>query len=283
MQGSRQVLSIPKRDRAAAVGLWTLAGAWSARELTDGYVPEFMLTELSGTPRLAGLLVDCGLWDQLDAGFIFRQWSKYNPTADQVRSDREAARERMRRRRRESDGKYAETGPAEDRRGTGEGPAKDRRGSTVSVGEQPIPYDETDGGRDDSATTSGDGEMFARTESEHDANFAESSDSVRPPRPDPTQPIKKKSPTTTDPDGFAEWWAAYPKKADKGHARKAYGKALGLTTVDELIAGAKRYRDDPKREPKFTKNPATWLNGECWADESATAPAVKERRRFQEI
>ncbi|AQY55655.1 hypothetical protein PBI_HUFFY_53 [Gordonia phage Huffy] len=282
MQGSRQVLSIPKRDRAAAVGLWTLAGAWSARELTDGYVPEFMLTELSGTPRLAGLLVDCGLWDQLDAGFIFRQWSKYNPTADQVRSDREAARERMRRRRRESDGKYAETGPAEDRRGTGGGPAKDRRGSTVSAGEQPIPYDESDGGRDDSATTSEDGEMFARTESEHDANFAESSDSVRPPRPDPTRPIKKESGSPAGSPApratrIPEDWKPTPELME--WARSKY-PGVDLDTESEKFVDY--WLSKGGKESRKVYWDRTWRN---WirSSRAATNPPVKERRRFQEI
>ncbi|AXQ65167.1 hypothetical protein SEA_SCHMIDT_46 [Gordonia phage Schmidt] len=105
---SRQVLSIPKRNRAAAVGLWTLAGAWSAAELTDGYVPDFMLAELSGTGRLADCLVEAGLWDRMENGFVFRQWSKYNPTAEQVRSDRSAAAEKKRRQRRGSDGRFAD-------------------------------------------------------------------------------------------------------------------------------------------------------------------------------
>ncbi|QQM15139.1 helix-turn-helix DNA-binding domain protein [Gordonia phage Banquo] len=276
-------MSIPKRDRAAAVGFWTLAGSWSARELTDGYVPAFMLTELSGTKRLAAILVEAELWSEMDNGYIFRQWSKYNPTADQVRSDRDAARERMRRRRRSDDGKYAETGRVSVTRGTGGGPAADRRRTGDSSGQQRSSYNDADAGHDENASTSDDPELFARTESEQDANFERSSDEVRPPRPDPTQPIKKRSTTIADPEGFAEFWQAYPKKADKGHARKAYAKAIDVATVEEIIAGAKRYRDDPKREQRFTKNPGTWLNGECWEDETATAPPVSERRRYQEI
>lgn len=84
-----------------------------------------------------------------------------------------------------------------------------------------------------------------------------------------------------DPEGFAEWWATYPKKADKGHGRRAYAKALAKVSAAELLAGAERYRDDPRRKPDFTKNPATWLNGECWADESASAPAQRQSPQYE--
>ncbi|AXQ51886.1 primosomal protein [Gordonia phage Catfish] len=81
-------------------------------------------------------------------------------------------------------------------------------------------------------------------------------------------------PSVTDPDGFAEWWEIYPKKAGKGQARTAYRKARKAVDAATLLEGAQRYRDDPKRNPEYTKNPATWLNGECWADES-TVPVKR--------
>jgi hypothetical protein len=33
------------------------------------------------------------------------------------------------------------------------------------------------------------------------------------------------------------------------------------------VAGAARYRDDPNREKRFTKLPATWLRAGCWEDD----------------
>jgi hypothetical protein len=74
---------------------------------------------------------------------------------------------------------------------------------------------------------------------------------------------------------FEVWWKVYPKKADKGHAREAFRRTLKRgVSVDTLVAGAQRYRDDPKRKAEFTKNGATWLVGECWSDETVqTAPA----------
>ena len=55
---SRKVLSIPRRHRLAAVGLWAMAGNWSARELTDGKVPTYVLDELGATETLIRALVE---------------------------------------------------------------------------------------------------------------------------------------------------------------------------------------------------------------------------------
>lgn len=68
-------------------------------------------------------------------------------------------------------------------------------------------------------------------------------------------------------DDFENWWKVYPHKASKGAARKAYLKARKTVDVETLLAGAKRYAADPKRDPAFTKHAATWLNAECWLDE----------------
>lgn len=73
---SRKVLSIPKRARFAAVGLWTVAGAWSVQQDTWGTIPRYVLGELGGTPALAGSLVDAGLWEVCDDGWKFVHWRK---------------------------------------------------------------------------------------------------------------------------------------------------------------------------------------------------------------
>lgn len=72
------------------------------------------------------------------------------------------------------------------------------------------------------------------------------------------------SPATQD--DFLDWYIDYPRKESKGSAEKAYAKARRIATQEQLIEGVIRYRDDPNREPSFTKLPATWLNGKCWED-----------------
>jgi hypothetical protein len=91
------VLGIPRRDRLAAIGLWTLAGGWCAKQLTDGYLAKHMLEEIGGSPRLASTLVEVGLWEVSEGGYQFHDWDHYNPTREEVEADRTAARERMKR------------------------------------------------------------------------------------------------------------------------------------------------------------------------------------------
>jgi hypothetical protein len=58
---------------------------------------------------------------------------------------------------------------------------------------------------------------------------------------------------------FDKFWAVYPKKTDKRLALKSFVKALKRETLEPILDGAMRYRDDPNRDDSFTKNPSTWL------------------------
>jgi len=75
-------------------------------------------------------------------------------------------------------------------------------------------------------------------------------------------------------DGFAEFWAAYPRKVAKGAAGKAWAKAVKLASPEVIIAAASAYAADPQRNPQYTKHPATWLNGQCWSDEHDDDPGT---------
>jgi hypothetical protein len=69
-------------------------------------------------------------------------------------------------------------------------------------------------------------------------------------------------------DGF---WPVYPKRVDKGAARKAYRAARKKTSVDVIGAGVLRYAAERAgQDPTYTKGPAKWLNDEAWANESAS-------------
>ncbi|MCI1635186.1 hypothetical protein [Bifidobacterium sp.] len=101
------------------------------------------------------------------------------------------------------------------------------------------------------------------------------SDTVSPEYPHPLtinhnlQPttINRRETTKTESDMFDQWYAIYPKKKDPKNARKAFVKALKQTTFEELCDGARRYRDDPNREERYTKYPASWLNAGAWGNE----------------
>lgn len=93
---SRKVLSIPRRTRLAAIGAWSIAGSWCADELTDGHVPEYMLSEWGFPASVVSALVDSGLWERERGGLAFRNWAEYQPSKADVDAERTASRERMR-------------------------------------------------------------------------------------------------------------------------------------------------------------------------------------------
>ena len=96
LHASRKFLSIPRRGRFAAIGVWTVAGSWSADQLTNGHVPEYMLEEWNVPPSAAESLVSAGLWEVEQGGYVFRNWLEYQPSKQDVDAERAASRERMR-------------------------------------------------------------------------------------------------------------------------------------------------------------------------------------------
>lgn len=74
--------------------------------------------------------------------------------------------------------------------------------------------------------------------------------------------------------GFDQFWSVWPDKRAKGTARKAWRAAVqSARSIHLIVGGAERYRDDPNRDPRFTKHAATWLRGECWNDPPLPARA----------
>ena len=71
------------------------------------------------------------------------------------------------------------------------------------------------------------------------------------------------------------FWAAYPRKEDKGHAKKAWVSALRKADASAIIAGLTRHKFN--EDPKYRPLASTWLNGERWSDangaELALAPS----------
>ena len=81
---SRKVLNIPRSKRLECIGLWVMAGAWSAKELTDGKVPNYVLDEFGGSQEAVKRLIDVGLWKTYPDGVVFHDWREYNPSKEEV-------------------------------------------------------------------------------------------------------------------------------------------------------------------------------------------------------
>ena len=71
----------------AAMGLWVRAGSWSMQTLSDGFIPDPIVTQL-GTHSQAKKLVEVGLWDRLPTGYAFHQWDTRQPSKAEVHQER---------------------------------------------------------------------------------------------------------------------------------------------------------------------------------------------------
>lgn len=101
---------IPFHPKIIAVGnqtagVWMRAGAWSGQQLTDGFIPEAITQALGATRGDLNRLVQYGLWDRATGGYQFHDWAQYQPSATQVRQERQKSRERMRELRANADRK----------------------------------------------------------------------------------------------------------------------------------------------------------------------------------
>lgn len=103
-----EVESIPKRIRAAAIGVWGLAGNYAATQLTDGYVGAGLLKQFGCTDAIrAALKVTINkrgelspLWiEARDGGVQLTNWPKHQRTSDEVTTYRESEADRKRRER----------------------------------------------------------------------------------------------------------------------------------------------------------------------------------------
>lgn len=79
----------------------------------------------------------------------------------------------------------------------------------------------------------------------------------------------KNTRSKSEPEGFTEWYQNYPRHVARRAASRAYASALKRATAEQLTDGVRRYRASLNgTPPDKIKHPATWLNGDCWLDES---------------
>ncbi len=74
---------------------------------------------------------------------------------------------------------------------------------------------------------------------------------------------------------FPAWYAAYPRHVGRGAALKAYRAARKKVDAAALLSAAERFAGKSVgSDPKFIPHPATWLNGERWADADHATPSA---------
>lgn len=88
-----------------------------------------------------------------------------------------------------------------------------------------------------------------------------------------------RKPTATSDESFDRFWLAYPCRAGKGVALKAWEKAKAKADAETIIQAAAEFAASPKGRGEFVPHPATWLNQERWLDDrSAWGEKVLSRK-----
>lgn len=93
----------PDHPKVAAAGplaawLYVCGLAYSARLLTDGFIPAAQARRLADVPEAGALavrLVEVGLWEVAKGGYRIHDYLDYQPSAERIRHDREQGARRQ--------------------------------------------------------------------------------------------------------------------------------------------------------------------------------------------
>lgn len=92
--------------------------------------------------------------------------------------------------------------------------------------------------------------------------------------------VGRKKPTEAE---FEDFWKAYPRKTEKGNARKAFEKAFTnlreqysiADVIEKIMSGVDAYAKNA--DPDYLCHPATWLNGCRWDDDAGSIGKAKKK------
>lgn len=80
---------------------------------------------------------------------------------------------------------------------------------------------------------------------------------------------------------FSAFWEAYGNKKGKKNAFKAFSKINPSEELfQKIMDGVEKYHQSRKWREGYRKEPATWLNGECWNDEYNDESEAKSNGRY---
>jgi len=219
------------RAGVEALGLWALAGSWCSDQLTDGFIPDYMARKLDTKANRHAAAL-------VTAGL----WEPAEQGGDKGWQFHEWDEYQQTRDETESKRDKWRDKKREQRR--------DSAGQyEVSTGDAPGDTSETPRESPPGSPTVRDARALSL----------------------PLSTSKTSTPSTGVEDTFADFWAVYPKKVGKLAAVKAYSKALMTGVPPERLVEAVESYVGSIENPKFTKDPATWLNAGCWDDEPDSA------------
>lgn len=257
----------PKFARVGPLGmaLWVTGLAYCNRNLTDGFIPwsvarnlvnwEYLGPEeedgrqrvytVSVTSGMHGedvscktiipLLVEAGLWDEVDGGYQVHDYDQYQPSKEKVMAERAANAERQQKYRDRQSGRY--TGKSN---GDSNGVTNAGRNSVSNDRPVPVP---------DPVPSSPNGEDIP---------------------PTPKRRKKCKSLTPEQLTRFERWYSVFPRKVNRAKAEEKWAE---IDPDDELTDVMVSKTEEWAASPDWTKDggqyvphPATWLHNKRWTD-----------------
>jgi hypothetical protein len=99
---------------------------------------------------------------------------------------------------------------------------------------------------------------------------------------EPEEIIKKTPSESTPPDGFDQFWSAYPRHTGKAEAKKAFDKLKpDAELLNKMLEAGERQKASSqwqRDDGQYIPYPATWLNKKRWEDEveQTTAPVRRQ-------
>lgn len=84
------------------------------------------------------------------------------------------------------------------------------------------------------------------------------------------RPSKHETVASAREENFKEFWTAYPRKMNKGAARKAYAAAIKKADAATILDAVRKFKFPS--DVQFIPLPSSWLNGERWLDEELMIP-----------
>lgn len=256
---SRERVDVPLRT--AAMGVWLMAAAWTAKEETDGFVPAEELEAFDPTGVISKALIDAGYFVEAvvrgETGYQLHDWEDRQMTAADLKTRRNDWAVKKRTQRAKVAGQQMsmmDTDPDPDGPG-GSRPDDPPEGIPGGVpadvpGGHPAGLRETESKSKRTTSSSGDDQMTGGSSSAKRPRKAYSAE-------------------------FEEFWAAYPARGgDAKHpASQKFEQALKLpgVTASVLVEAAKRYAAERRgQDPTYTAMAKTWLHQRRW--ENARGP-----------
>lgn len=304
-------------DRLAAVGLWTLCGAWCREHESDGFVPLEVLDRWDSGARIARRLVSVGLWVEESAdgepGFRYHEWREWRERQD---AEEEAALEKRRAADRSRQKQYRARRNAEydnlnlfdvqsdndvtrvvthdvtSPHGNGVTSHRDNvvtDGVTLQQGQEDIIAGQEENGENAEKVLDKGATLKHLSLSSCSLSVDKSLNNFRlfSNHEVAVETSSDETQVTSEEDYFTEFWNSYPRKQQRQDARKAWvqQRKKGVTP-DRLIQGARGYAQYCKAkgtDRDYIKYPASWMRAGGYDDYQPEPEPVRDTRDPDEI